>query len=125
MSASWSHAGRMPTREGDRQEHHCHLPRGLSAGGCEPHWPGLLTRVGLKSEGREGHRTRPLCRLRAQVVPTPPQGTSVCLALLVGPCTLSPGIVWPPTTSSVQRFLKRWQKALIAVPGEGSPLQVR
>ena len=70
----WSHAGRTPTREGDRQEHHCHLPRGLSAGGCEPHWPGLLTRVGLKSEGREGHRTRPLCRLRAQVVPTPPPG---------------------------------------------------
>lgn len=36
--------------------HPCHLPQGPSAGGCGQRWPGLLPRVGLKSEERgTGH----------------------------------------------------------------------
>lgn len=42
-----------------------HLPQGLSAGKCEPHWTGLLSRLSLKSERREGERERehegPIC----------------------------------------------------------------
>lgn len=35
-----------------------HLPQGLSAGKCEPHWPGPLSRLSLKSKGTGGKGER-------------------------------------------------------------------
>ena len=106
----------MPAREGGRHRHRCHLPRGLSVGGCEQHWPGLLARVGLKSEGREGQGTRRLCRPHAQAARDRPGGTR--------PPRRHPGAAWPPTISYPEvseKALDRRAWARVFPKGQGSP----
>lgn len=87
---TWPPLGGWPGRsQGGRNGHHYHLPQGLSGGGCEQHWPGLLSRLGLKSEGRELQGVKQLRRPQAQVAGDP-RGAHAPTALPMGPCMLPP-----------------------------------